>query len=97
MRFLQNLHTGHKFALLGLLAALAITLPCGLYARLAWERLQTARLGAAGVPGVTALYDTVRLAQEHRGLSNAWLSGTASAGAARRGERSPSRPAVTVR
>jgi methyl-accepting chemotaxis protein len=75
--FLLDLKTGRKFALLGLLAALAILLPCLLFARLALQDHEFARRERDGVPVVASLYDVIRLTQEHRGLSNAVLAGNA--------------------
>ncbi|MFT3813373.1 MAG: methyl-accepting chemotaxis protein [Acidovorax sp.] len=76
---LLNLKTPHKFTLLGVLAAIAIVLPCVLYLRAALQDLNFARQEASGLPVVLELYDVVRLTQEHRGLSNTLLAGDAGA------------------
>ncbi|MFZ5520380.1 MAG: methyl-accepting chemotaxis protein [Pseudomonadota bacterium] len=83
MAFLLNLKTRRKFALLGLLAAAAIALPCVLYGRMALQELRLAQREADGVPVMLQIYETVRLVQEHRALSSAVLSGNASAQAQR--------------
>jgi methyl-accepting chemotaxis protein len=83
MQFILNTSISRKFLVLGLLAALAILLPCVLYVRLASQDLAFAQREQAGGPVVRSLYEGIRLTQEHRGLSTAMLSGTASAAAQR--------------
>ena len=83
MQMILNTRISRKFVILGLLAAVAILLPCVLYTRLAMQDLAFAQRELRGGPVVRSLYEGIRLTQEHRGLSTAMLSGTASAVAQR--------------
>ena len=78
-----SFNIARKFLLLGLLAALAVTVPAGLYWRSAVKELDTVRLEAAGTPSMRALYAAIRVTQEHRGLSAGALAGNAKAQEAR--------------
>ena len=72
-----------KFALLGLLATLACLPAAVLYGVEAGKTVAVVDREVAGVPAMEALYEAVRLSQEHRGLSTAALAGNATAGQAR--------------
>ena len=72
-----------KFALLGLLAALACLPAAILYGVEAGKAVDAVEREVAGVPAMEALYEAVRLSQEHRGLSTAALAGNAAAAQAR--------------
>lgn len=85
---LSHLGFGRKFALMGLLAALAMLLPGLLYVHEARQTLAFAEREAAGIPVMRSLYVAVRLTQEHRGLSTNALAGNAQAA----GPGQPSRP-----
>ena len=79
MPFLSRLTIGHKFAVLGVLAACAVALPSFLYGRAAARDHAFATLEASATPAMRALYEALRLTQEHRGLSAGALAGNAGA------------------
>jgi methyl-accepting chemotaxis protein len=80
---LSHLGFARKFALMGLLAALAMLLPGLLYLHEARQSLAFAEREATGIPVMRSLYAALRLTQEHRGLSTNALAGNAQAASAR--------------
>jgi len=67
-----------RFALLVLLSGLAIGVPALLQSISAWDELGLVQRESEGLAPARSLLEVVRLAQQHRGLSAAWLAGDAS-------------------
>jgi len=76
--WLKDLPLRGKFALLSALAVLMLALPSARLLHGDWELWQMAEREVAGVAPATELLQWVRLTQQHRGLSAAWLAGDAS-------------------
>lgn len=83
MSAFKSLTLFRKFLLLGLLAALAVTVPAALYWRAAAKEVEFTHTEAAGTPAMRSLYTAIRVTQEHRGLSAGALAGNAQARQAR--------------
>jgi methyl-accepting chemotaxis protein len=75
---LSQLTIRQRFTLLVLLCGLAIGVPALLQTVSAWTDLRFVQRESQGLAPARALLEVVRLAQQHRGLSAAWLSGDAS-------------------
>jgi methyl-accepting chemotaxis protein len=96
MRLLSHLSITRQFALIGVLAGLSVALPSGLYLRSALKTLHFAQREATATPVVRALYDSIRLTQEHRGLATAALSGNDKAAAQRPAKEAELSKALTA-
>ncbi|HET9643628.1 MAG TPA: methyl-accepting chemotaxis protein [Burkholderiaceae bacterium] len=83
MSFLRDLGFGAKFAVLWVLAALAVLAPSTLYWREASDKVSFAERELAGVNPIKGIYDAIRLSQEHRGLTSSALAGNGKARDAR--------------
>lgn len=80
---MSNMTIGRRFMLLVLLCGLAIGVPAAMQALSAWNELRFVQREAQGLAPTRSLLEVVRLAQQHRGLSSAWLSGDESQAANR--------------
>jgi methyl-accepting chemotaxis protein len=76
---IANWGLSRKFSLLGMLGLLLIAAPTALYQREAWRTADAAKREHVGVESSLPLLKVVQLTQQHRGLSNLFLSGGASA------------------
>ena len=72
---LHRLNLSHKFAVIGLLAAVMLALPLGLYLSRTLDDIHTAQREARGAPLLVAVNKVIQLTQTHRGVSAAMLSG----------------------
>ncbi len=77
MQFLQNLKIGQKFLLLGILALVMAGIPTVAGLRQALALRDAAQAEADGLAPARAALAVIRLAQQHRGLSQAALGGEA--------------------
>jgi methyl-accepting chemotaxis protein len=77
-RLLADLPVARKFLLLGLLAAVLVAAPAWMAVRAGMATAATAQAEAAGIPPAGALLETLRLTQQHRGLSANVLNGNAA-------------------
>lgn len=75
MQFLQNLKIGQKFLLLGILALVMAGIPTVAGLRQALALRDAAQAEADGLAPARAALAVIRLAQQHRGLTQAALSG----------------------
>lgn len=76
--WIANLPLRHKFVLLCLLALLMAAAPSALVVRSAVANLAAIESEQEGMQPSRDLLSVIKLMQEHRGLSNAFLSGDAS-------------------
>jgi len=74
MFHLHDLSYARKFLLLGAIGTIAVLTPSALYWHEAGKTIAVADNERAGTPVVRALYQAVRVSQEHRGLSTAGLA-----------------------
>jgi methyl-accepting chemotaxis protein len=77
-RWIHHLPLKHKFLVLSLLAFVMAAAPSALVLSTSWGLYTALQAERAGLPPGRALLQIVKLAQEHRGLSGAVLSGDAS-------------------
>ena len=77
--FIRNLRLVHKLLLLGVIAALLVTVPLTAYVRDALGGLQAIDAERQGLAPSRSLLDVVRLAQIHRGMTATVLGGKADA------------------
>ncbi len=80
---ISHMTVGQRFMMLVLLCGLAIGVPAAMQTLTAWGELRFVQREAEGLAPTRSLLEVVRLAQQHRGLSSAWLSGDESQAAAR--------------
>ncbi len=75
MNWIRHLKLRHKFALMTWLALAATALPATIAIRSAWLHWHVLHDEMAGQAPATAVLKAVRVTQEHRGLTNAVMSG----------------------
>jgi methyl-accepting chemotaxis protein len=73
--WIANLPIRHKFLLLCLIALFMVATPVALVLRAMVHNLQTIEAERLGLPPTRDVLTAVKLLQEHRGLSNAYLNG----------------------
>jgi methyl-accepting chemotaxis protein len=76
---LSRLLLWQKFSVLGVLSAIALAVPLGLYVLESNKAIQAAQQEVRGLPPLRATLGLILLTQQHRGLSNMALSGDATA------------------
>ena len=74
---------GQRFVALVALCGLAILVPALLHGHAGWTQWQLLQRESQGLVPARALLEVVRLSQQHRGLSAAWLGGDAAQEGAR--------------
>ena len=79
--FIGNLKLAHKFLLIGLIAAFMLAVPSALIIRVDVEKLTMAQAEVGGLEPAGDAIRVLQLAQQHRGLSAAMLSGNQAMGA----------------
>ncbi len=79
----SHMTIGQRFAALIALCGLAILVPALLHTRTAWDDMRFVQREAQGLVPSRALIEVIRLVQQHRGLSAAWLAGDESQASAR--------------
>ncbi len=77
-RWIHHLPMGRKFLVLSLVALVMAAAPTTLVLQGSWSTYESLKAEQAGLVPGKALLKLVRLAQEHRGLSNAVLNGEAA-------------------
>ncbi|MDP1685839.1 methyl-accepting chemotaxis protein [Hydrogenophaga sp.] len=81
--FIQNLRLARKLMLLGVIAALLVSVPLVVYVRDALAALSAIETERQGLAPSRTLLEVVRLAQIHRGLTATQLGGKSEVGAQR--------------
>jgi len=82
-KLIDNLRLSHKFLLVGLLALAMLALPMWRVVSDGWSSMAQSQAALRGVDPSVRVAHTVQLMQQHRGQSANFLSGNASAAAAR--------------
>lgn len=83
MKISRKISIRGRFTALMALCALAIVVPSALYTQSGWSLMRFTERETEGLAPARAMIKVIRLAQQHRGLSSAWLSGDESQGAVR--------------
>jgi methyl-accepting chemotaxis protein len=83
MSKLSSLSVAQRFSLLLALCGLAVALPAALLADRVWSDVQNTRQEMNGIGPANALLKTLKLTQQHRGLTAQWLAGRSDAGPTR--------------
>ena len=76
---LKNLGLGAKFAVLGCMGVVMVAAPLSMYVGSSEQGITTATVELAGIAPVRQLMRTIKLTQEHRGLSSVVLGGNGDA------------------
>ncbi|MBT9463339.1 methyl-accepting chemotaxis protein [Hydrogenophaga sp.] len=93
--FIRNLRLVHKLALLGVIAALLVSVPLVVYVRDAFGGLGAIEAERQGLEPSRALLEVVRLAQTHRGMTATVLGGKSEVEPQRKAKSDEVQQAIT--